>query len=119
MAIAHEFGYLKPRTLSEAVKTLSKAKNASVLAGGTDIVVKIKDGTETPDVVVDIKGIGELKKLKFENKKLFVGACVTFTEMIESGVVREKFPLLWEASKTVASVGIRNRATLVGNICSA
>jgi len=89
------------------------------LSGGTDLVVRIKDGFEFPEIVVDIKSISELKELKFDGKNLFIGATVTFNELIESDVVKEKFPLLWEAAKSVASTGIRNRATLAGNICSA
>jgi len=50
---------------------------------------------------------------------MFIGAGVTFTELIESKDIKEKLPILYEASKKVASVGVRNRATVVGNICSA
>lgn len=120
MPITHEFEYFKPKNLAGALKILSKYKGkARVLAGGTDLVVKLKEGLETPDAVVDIKGIKELGQLKLKNGSLFIGALVTFTDLIESEVVRKKFPLIWEAAGTVASVGVRNRATVVGNICSA
>jgi CO/xanthine dehydrogenase FAD-binding subunit len=120
MPVAHEFEYYKPTTLDEALDLLAKHRGrARVLAGGTDLALKIKEGTETPDVVVDIKGIDALQRLECENDRLFVGARVTFSSLVASPLVAEKFPLLKDASGTVGSVGIRNRATLVGNICSA
>ncbi|MEA1927846.1 MAG: FAD binding domain-containing protein, partial [Candidatus Auribacterota bacterium] len=120
MAIAHEFEYFKPDSLKEAINLAAKyGEKGRPLAGGTDLVVKINDEIEFPEAVIDLKGIEELKKLELKDGKLFIGPLVTFTELIESPVVKEKFPLLLEAAETVASSGIRNRATLVGNICSA
>jgi carbon-monoxide dehydrogenase medium subunit len=120
MPITCEFEYHKPKALPQAIAILSRhGKNASVLAGGTDLLVWLKEGLLSPAALVDVKGIRELHKLELKAGALFVGACVTFTELLESPVMREKLPLLWECSHTVASVGVRNRATLVGNICSA
>jgi carbon-monoxide dehydrogenase medium subunit len=120
MPITCEFEYRKPKTLPQAIAILSHhGKNASVLAGGTDLLVWLKEGLLSPTALVDVKGIRELHKLELKAGALFVGACVTFTELLESAIVRQKLPLLWECSHTVASVGVRNRATLVGNICSA
>ena len=120
MIIAHEFEYFKPSSIDEAIKLLNKyGAKARILSGGTDLVVRIKDGFETPDAVIDIKGLKELKKLEFKDNKLIVGSLTTFNEIIDDETVKEKFPLLWESAKSVASMGIRNRATMVGNICSA
>jgi CO/xanthine dehydrogenase FAD-binding subunit len=120
MAIAHEFEYFKPESIEGVIELLLKYKGkARLLAGGTDLVVRIKDGLEFPEAVIDIKGLSELGKLEFKNNRLFIGSLVTFNDLIDSKVVEEKFPLLWESSKTIASMGIRNRATIVGNICSA
>jgi carbon-monoxide dehydrogenase medium subunit len=120
MPVAHEFEYHKPATLDEALELLAKyGERARVLAGGTDLALKIKEGTETPDVVIDIKGIDVLQRLECENNHLVIGAQVTFSNLMDSPLVAEKCPLLKDASGTVGSVGIRNRATLAGNICSA
>ncbi len=119
MPITCEFEYHKPKSLLEAIEILSlNGKNASVLAGGTDLLVWMKEGLRAPAAVVDVKGIGELHSLEVSAGSLLVGACVTFTELLESAAVRDRLPLLWECSRAVASVGVRNRATLVGNICS-
>ncbi len=116
----NNFDYAKPSTLKEAVDIYKQfGDRARLLMGGTDLVVLLDDGVLTPDMVIDLKGIEELKKLELDENFLHIGAGVTFNELIYSPVVKEKFPLLWEASKTVASTGVRNRATLVGNICSA
>ncbi len=116
----NNFDYAKPSTLKEAIDVYKQyGDKARLLMGGTDLVVLLDDEILTPDMVIDLKGINELKKLEFDGEYLHIGAGVTFNELIDSSVVKEKFPILWEASRTVASTGVRNRATLVGNICSA
>ncbi len=114
------FEYVKPKTLDEAVSLLTEYGDAArILAGGTDLALKIKEGTDTPAVVVDIKGLDELKKLEVNGNGLTLGALVTFSKVFGSELVRERCSLLGDASGTVGAVGIRNRATLAGNICSA
>jgi CO/xanthine dehydrogenase FAD-binding subunit len=120
MAIAHEFDYVKPGTLRDAVKTLGRfGARARVLAGGTDLVGLISDGLAMPEAVVDIKGIPGLDRIEFKDGVLSIGALVTFSGLLDSSIIAKKFPVLREMAGWVASVGIRNRATLVGNLCSA
>lgn len=119
MPLVHDFEYHKPATLAAAIKLLAKYKKAAILAGGTDIIGEIKEGMAAPDALIDIKGLANLKKIEFKNGKLAIGSLVTFTQIIESKTIQNKFPVLSEVAKMVASVGIRNRATMVGNICSA
>ncbi|MGA2605022.1 MAG: xanthine dehydrogenase family protein subunit M [Verrucomicrobiia bacterium] len=120
MAIAHEFDYVKPGTLREAVKTLARyGTRARILAGGTDLITLIAENMVAPDAVVDIKGVSGLDKIEFKNGVLTIGALVTFSDLRDSTVVAKKFPVIREMTGWVASVGIRNRATMVGNICSA
>ena len=120
MAIINDFNYHKPKDIDEALILLSDLKEkAKILAGGTDLIVHLKEEIVKTENVIDIKGITELNKVEISEDNVFLGAGVTFTEIIESQKLKEKLPILWEASMTVASVGIRNRATIVGNICSA
>ncbi|HBA84465.1 MAG TPA: FAD-binding protein [Verrucomicrobia bacterium] len=120
MAITHEFEYLRPATLGKALKALAKyGRKAKVLAGGTDLVGLLNDEILQPDAVIDIKAIEELRALEFKNGKLQIGALTTFSELLESDEVRRKFPVIAEMAGWVASLGIRNRATMAGNICSA
>ncbi|MFO7896451.1 MAG: xanthine dehydrogenase family protein subunit M [Candidatus Cloacimonadales bacterium] len=120
MAITCEYRYEKPKTLQQALELLAQYKaKAKILAGGTDLVVHLKEDMVAPDLVLDLKGIEQLQKLEIKQDNIFIGAGVTFTELIESSEIKTKLPILWNSSETVASVGVRNRATLTGNICSA
>lgn len=94
-------------------------QGARILAGGTDLIPWMAEELVAPQVLVDIKRIRHLGGISQEKDELIVGALVTFSELIDSILVHQRIPLLWEMSKVVASPGIRNRATLVGNICSA
>jgi carbon-monoxide dehydrogenase medium subunit len=118
-AISHEFDYHRPPTLVEAIKHLADYKDqAAVLAGGTDLVNWTKEDFLAPEAVIDIKNIPDLKKIEFSGNKLSVGAAATFSDIIHSPKVKELFPLLVEKSRVVACHRVRNRATMVGNICS-
>jgi carbon-monoxide dehydrogenase medium subunit len=120
MAIINDFNYHKPKDINEALTLLSNLKGkAKILAGGTDLIVHLKEEIVKTENVIDIKGITKLNKIEVSEDNFFLGAGVTFTEIIESAELKEKLPVLWQASEKVASVGVRNRATVVGNICSA
>ena len=120
MSLAHEFAYYKPLRLEEALSLKQQYGNkANILAGGTDLIVNIREGVLKPDLLIDIKRIKELSQLNWENDTLFIGSNVTFAELIENEVVQKHFVLLHDACKTIGSTGIRARATLTGNICSA
>lgn len=120
MVIAHEFDYRRPASLEEAIGILSEYPgSARLLAGGTDLVAWLRDDAVAPDMLIDIKDVPGLGAITVDAGALSIGSLVTFTELIESSLVREHAPLLVEMAETVASTGIRNRATMVGNICSA
>jgi len=120
MPITTEFEYVRPKTMDEALQILSLYKESvKVLAGGTDLIVHLKENISRPEVVVDIKAVAGLNKIEVNGGLLRLGALVTFAEIIDSALIRKYCPLLWEASLTVASTGVRNRATVAGNICSA
>lgn len=118
MTIVNEFDYFKPADYDELFNILGRYKNPSILAGGTDLAVNLKHSILNPDVVVDIKGINDLKKIYFSGNSVYIGALATFSEIIESKLVVEKIPVLMESAHNVACVGIRNRATMAGNLCS-
>ncbi|PKM96954.1 MAG: FAD-binding protein [Elusimicrobia bacterium HGW-Elusimicrobia-3] len=120
MPITAEFEYVKPKDMEEVLHVFSLYKEkARALAGGTDLVVHLKEGLAKPEVVVDLKAVPELAGFALRDNTLRLGALATFTDLIEAPVIKAKFPLLWEAALTVASTGVRNRATVAGNICSA
>jgi CO/xanthine dehydrogenase FAD-binding subunit len=120
MAIPYEFAYEKPATLKEVVELLGKhGKNARLLAGGTDLANQMKQGFKVPSLLIDIKGLSELEKVTLVKNEIHIGSLVTFNDLRSSELIREWVNILHEAAGVVASTGIRNRATMVGNICSA
>ncbi len=118
MAIAHHFDYAKPETIAAAVKLLSRP-GAMALAGGTDLISLISEDMLKPALLVDVKGLAGLDRIAFKNNVLAIGALATFSDIRDSEVVSKKFPVIREMTGWVASNGIRNRATMVGNLCSA
>jgi CO/xanthine dehydrogenase FAD-binding subunit len=118
MAIAHQFDYVKPACLAEAVKLLAKP-GSMALAGGTDLISLIAEDMVKPALLVDLKGITGLDKIEFKNNVLTIGALATFSNIRDSAVVAKRFPVIREMTGWVASNGIRNRATMAGNLCSA
>jgi carbon-monoxide dehydrogenase medium subunit len=120
MALAHEFAYFKPATVAEATRLLGRlGGKGRVLAGGTDLIGLISEELAHPEAVIDIKGIRTLQGIRYRNGSLTIGALTTFTDLRESASVARSFPVLGEMTKWVASAGVRNRATVVGNLCSA
>lgn len=115
-----KFDYIKPQLLTEALSYLEQNAGARILAGGTDLMIILRHNVETPKHILDIKGIPEINRLEYEPKVgLFIGASVTVNQIAESKVIALKYPALIEAANSLASYQLRNRATLVGNICNA
>jgi carbon-monoxide dehydrogenase medium subunit len=120
MVIAHEFAYVKPATLDDAVHALAEGgPRARVLAGGTDLVAGMRDDLLDPDLVIDIKGIAGLSEITHDDDALHLGALVTVGDVQGSEAVAHLAPVLIEMADVFASTGIRHRATIAGNICSA
>jgi aerobic carbon-monoxide dehydrogenase medium subunit len=115
------FEYFEPKTLDDAVSLLSLYDGkADVLAGGTDLLVEIKEHVRQPDYVINIKKIANVDHLRYDAKEgLRFGALVTARDIEISPVVREKYPALSQAASEIGSIQIRNRATVAGNICRA
>lgn len=114
------FDYRKPTSIDDALSLKNEwGKSSSLLLGGTDLFLALEQGARTTDFLIDLKNIEELKVLKEEGDAFIIGAGVTYSELIQSDFVKKHLPGIWESSRLVASVGVRNAATLVGNICNA
>lgn len=115
------FTYFKPNAENELIDLLkSNGSDAKILAGGTDLLVLMKQNIEQPKVLADIKGISGYSKIIAESDgSITIGASVTCNEVIENECINKHFPILVEAAKTLGSYQLRNRATVVGNICNA
>lgn len=114
-----DFDYYAPRCLEEALSLRDSRQGAKVLAGGTDLIVQMKEGRVRPQVLIDVKGVEELNRLSFlEDGALFIGAAVPLSRIISYPPLRTAFPMLFEACSLVGSMQLRNRATMGGNICN-
>jgi len=115
------FAYERPATLAEAVALLdAHGPDARALAGGTDLIIRLRDGTVAPAVVVDLKRVAELAPgIHVDDGRLVIGATTVMTDIAADPRVGRHFRALAEAAAVVGSVQIRNRATLGGNICNA
>ena len=125
MQMAHpglpEFDYIRPGSLMEASQFLvSHPGEARVFSGGTDTFVRMRDGAWRDKYLVDVKSLQGMNDLKFDPARgLTVGAAVNMNRLIASPEVNEHYPVLAEATHTVASYQLRTRATIAGNICNA
>ena len=115
------FAYERPTGLDDAVALLAEyGSDARLLAGGTDLIIRLRDGTIRPSVVVDVKRLAELDgEIREVDGALRIGALTTMTGIADDARIRQDFGALAEAALVVGSVQIRNRATLAGNICNA
>lgn len=117
----HSFAYARPTTLTEAVQLLqAHGPDARLLAGGTDLIIRLRDGSVRPAVVIDLKRIVELAPpIREDGGCLTLSATAVMTDVVADERIARHFPALAEAAAVVGSVQIRNRATVAGNICNA
>lgn len=112
------FEYIKPSSISEAISILNEHDEAFLLAGGTDLITGIKNSLLTPQYIIDLKRIPNLDSFECKNGWKF-GSLTTVRDIEISESIRKKMPYMSQAAACLASVQIRNRATLGGNLCNA
>lgn len=115
------FSYERPATIEEAVALLSEhGPDAQIIAGGTDLVIGLRDGSIRPRAVLDLKRIPELQpEIAEVEGHLRISAGTVMAQIESDERILEHFRPLAESAAVVGSVQIRNRATLAGNICNA
>ncbi len=114
-----KFDYLKPKTLEETLTLLNKyGEKAKLIAGGTDVIVMIKQKKMSPEVLISLQDVPGLDRIEF-NESLKIGPMVTHRTIEKSKIIRRQFSALSDAVDVLGSVQIRNVATIGGNICTA
>ncbi len=115
------FAYERPTTLADAFALLADpGSEARLLAGGTDLIIRLRDGSMRPRTVIDVKGIAELDgDIREHDGYLRIGARTVMTDILADERIRRDYEALAEGAAVVGSAQIRNRATLAGNICNA
>ncbi|MFO1132861.1 MAG: xanthine dehydrogenase family protein subunit M [Hyphomicrobiales bacterium] len=112
--------YEAPETTKAAVGLLAKAKgSAYVLAGGSDLLVRMKGGFVEPDLVVDIKRIKAMREVKKTASGFVIGAAVSCAELNENKALIKAWPGVVEAAGLIGSKQVQSRCTMAGNLCNA
>jgi len=115
--LLREVSYARPSTVEEAVSLLTEHDGARALAGGQTLVNVMKQRAASPDVLVDLADLDELRAISVSGTTLEIGAMATLAAIMRSSEVEVSRPILAATAATVADVQVRNRGTLGGNIC--
>jgi aerobic carbon-monoxide dehydrogenase medium subunit len=116
--LLREVEYAKPASVDEALELLAANDGARALAGGQTLINVMKARAASPDMLVDLNGLDDLKGIELgTDGTLTIGAMTTYTELMRSAEARAR-PILGEVCATIADVQVRNRGTIGGNVCS-
>jgi carbon-monoxide dehydrogenase medium subunit len=114
------FEFFSPKTIQEAIDILQTYDNARVMAGGTDLLLKLKKGEIQSEVVVGLKNIEGLNRIVYAaDKGLTIGATVLLAEVAGDKTIHKNYPGISAAARKTANVQIRNMGTVIGNLCNA
>ncbi|MDX8468959.1 xanthine dehydrogenase family protein subunit M [Mesorhizobium sp. VK23B] len=112
--------YIRPQSMEDAVGLLASAAGpAAILAGGSDLLVRMKDGFVEPELIVDIKAIAGLSEITETADGFRIGAAVPCAVLGENAALRKAWPGVVEAAKLIGSKQVQGRCTIVGNLCNA
>jgi aerobic carbon-monoxide dehydrogenase medium subunit len=116
--LLREVEYARPATVEEAISVLAAHDGARALAGGQTLVNVMKQRAASPDVLVDLADLHELREIGFSSDGMLeIGAMVTCAQLMSSSEVEVARPILAEVAGTIADVQVRNRGTIGGNVC--
>src|SRR6266550_2948156 len=116
--LLREVEYARPTSVQEAVRLLSENDGARALAGGQTLINVMKARVASPDVLIDLNDLDELKGIDLgSDGTVSIGAMVTYSEILDSAEARAR-PILAEVCAQIADVQVRNRGTIGGNVCS-
>lgn len=116
--LLRELEYVRAGSVDEAVRLLASRDGARVLAGGQSLVNVMKTRVASPDVVVDLNRIPELRQIRRGEGVLEIGAMATYEQIIAAADVRSLRPILADVASRIADVQVRSRGTIGGNLCS-
>src|SRR5207247_295786 len=114
------FDYAAPQSIADATRLLGAHPQALLLAGGTDLLVQLRSGRKTADLVIDVKRIAELNELRFDAAHgLTLGAAVPCYRVYRDAAASRVYPALAEVAALIGGIQIQGRASIGGNLCNA
>ena len=116
--LLREVEYARPSSVDEALQLLGAHEGARALAGGQTLVNVMKARAASPDVLVDLNRLEDLRQISVSGETLQLGAMATCTQIMGSSEVEVSRPILGEVAAQIADVQVRNRGTIGGNVCS-
>lgn len=120
LTVLGNFEYKRIRSIEEGCLCLAEAAGkGAILAGGTDLLVEIRNGLKSPDILVDCKNLEDLKTFQVDASGSTIGASIPLNRLIENRGFHTIYPALADAILSIGTYQLRNRATLAGNICNA
>jgi len=117
-----EFKYLSPTSVEEAISFYGQhSETSKFVAGGTDVIVKLKEGWMEPDFLISLKKIKEFSELHKNEatKELSIGALVTHAVLEKSLMIKNEYPIIYDAVSNIGSLQVRNVGTIGGNLINA
>jgi len=117
----NKFDFVRFKTFEETLKFLCNNKTKTkIIAGGTDLITELRDEEHLKiKYVLDISHLKKLKKIQIKKGNIILGSLVTFAEILDSQLIKEKAPILYQMAEVMGGPQIRNRATIGGNIVNA
>ncbi|HON85809.1 MAG TPA: xanthine dehydrogenase family protein subunit M [Syntrophorhabdaceae bacterium] len=116
----NDFNYLKPGSVKEAFEMYAEHDDCKVICGGQSLLIVMRQGMVAPEYLLDIKGLDELRYIKYDEKDgLRIGATTTHREIEKSPIIQEKYPVLSLMETKLASIQTRNWGTIGGNLAHA
>lgn len=110
--------FYSPKSIEEALVLLKTEQNSKLIAGGTDLIIDLRNRKITPEALIDISGIKDMQNIWEEGNILHIGTAATFSSIENNALVKKYCPCLCDAASQVGAVQIRNRATLGGNVAN-
>ncbi|MGX5723347.1 FAD binding domain-containing protein [Shinella zoogloeoides] len=112
--------YVRPDSLEDAIDLLAEASGkAAILAGGSDLLVRMKGGFIEPDLIIDIKGVDSLRRVSENDEGFVIGSAVPCAVLGENAALRRAWPGVVEGATLIGSKQVQGRCTIVGNLCNA
>lgn len=111
--------HMKARSVDEAIELLARHPHARVIAGGTDVLIRLRQGNDSYAELVDIHDLGDLRFIETDDSQnIRIGSGTVFADLIQSDIINDQVPILAESAASVGGPQIRNVATIGGNICN-